>query len=128
VTLERRTVADVLDQGALANLLAMVGDDAAFVDELVDVYLADVPRQVGELSAALESADADALVRPAHTLKSTSQSLGGQHVADIAREIEQRGRSGSTDGVDALLAELDTALADLAAALGQARARRWASE
>jgi HPt (histidine-containing phosphotransfer) domain-containing protein len=121
-------MAEVLDQGAFADLLLMVGGDAAFVDELVDAYLDDAPRQIGELSAALKSADAEALVRPAHTLKSTSQSLGGRQVADLARQIEQRGRSGSTEGVDMLLAELETAAADLAAALGQARVQRWASE
>ena len=121
-------MADMLDQRALDSLLEMVGDDPAFLDELVDAYLADVPQQLSALHAALAASHADGLVRPAHTLKSTSQSLGGRRVADIAREIEQAGRSGSTDGVDALLAELETAEADLAAALGQARARRWASE
>jgi HPt (histidine-containing phosphotransfer) domain-containing protein len=121
-------MAEVLDQDTLARLLGTVGGDAAFVDELVDAYLAEVPRHVSELQDALAAGEAEGLVRPAHTLKSTSQSLGGQQVADIAREIEQRGRSGSTDGVDALLAELETSVEDLAAALGQARARRWASE
>jgi HPt (histidine-containing phosphotransfer) domain-containing protein len=121
-------VPDSLDQGVLGDLLAMVGDDAAFVDDLIDAYLADVPLSIGELSAALASGDAEALVRPAHTLKSAGQSIGGMQVADIAREIEQRGRSGNTDGVDALLAQLEAASADLAAALEQARARRWAKE
>jgi HPt (histidine-containing phosphotransfer) domain-containing protein len=121
-------VPEILDQRVLDDLLAMVGDDAAFVDELVDAYVADVPRSMGELSAALDSGHAEALVRPAHTLKSASQSIGGRQVADIAREIEQRGRSGSTNGVEALIAQLEAAGSDLAAALEQARARRWAKE
>jgi HPt (histidine-containing phosphotransfer) domain-containing protein len=118
-------MAEVLDHGALANLLAMVGDDAAFVDQLADAFIADAPLQVAELRTALEAAEAEALVRPAHTLKSTSQSLGGEQVAQLARAIEQQGRGGSTDGVEALLAELETAWANLAAALEEARARRW---
>lgn len=121
-------MADVLDQAALDDLIAMVGDDPAFVDELADAYLADVPQHVSDLRAALQAGEAEGLVRPAHTLKSTSLSLGGAHVAELARAIEERGRSGSLDGVPALLVELETAQADLASALGHARSRRWASE
>jgi HPt (histidine-containing phosphotransfer) domain-containing protein len=119
---------EVLDQGALDDLTAMVGDDPAFVDELVDAYLADAPLQEDEVRAALTAGEAEGLIRPAHTLKSTSLNLGGLRVAEIAREIEERGRTGSVDGVDALLADLATARGDLAAELERARARRWARE
>ena len=119
---------EVLDQRALDDLLAMVGDDPDFVDELVDEYLADVPRQEAALRAALDAGDAEGLVRPAHTLKGTSLNLGGQRVAAIAREIEAHGRVGELGAVRALLADLEAASGELAAALGQARARRWVGE
>ena len=119
---------EVLDQGALDNLIAMVGDDPEFVDELVDTYLADAPLQEDAIRAALTSGEAEGLVRPAHTLKSTSLNLGGLRVAEIARAIEERGRTGTIDGVDALLADLEVSRGDLAAELEQARARRWARE
>jgi HPt (histidine-containing phosphotransfer) domain-containing protein len=121
-------MAEVLDQDAIVTLLATVGDDPGFVDELVDAYLADVPQQISELHAALASGEAEGLVRPAHTLKSTSLSLGGSHVGELARAIEEQGRARSLDGVPELLQELETAQADLASALERARARGWASE
>ena len=117
---------ETLDQVALANLLAMVGNDPAFVDELVDEYLADAPQQASAVRAALDAGDAEGLVRPAHTLKGTSLSLGGVRVAEIAMAIEARGRAGDLDGIDVLLADLDAARIELAAALDQARAHRWA--
>jgi two-component system sensor histidine kinase/response regulator len=119
-------VPDTLDRVALANLLEMVGNDPAFVDELVDEYLADAPRQAAAVRAALDAGDPAGLVRPAHTLKGTSLNLGGVRVAEVARSIEERGRAGTLDGVEALLADLDAAGADLAQELGRARARRWA--
>ena len=116
---------DTLDQLALANLLEMVGNDPEFVDQLVDEYLADAPRQVAAVRTAFDARDAAGLVRPAHTLKGTSLGLGGVRVAGVAREIEEHGRAGTLDGVEVLLADLEVAGADLAEALETARARRW---
>jgi HPt (histidine-containing phosphotransfer) domain-containing protein len=119
-------MAETLDQGALDNLLAMVGDDPEFVDELVDAYLADAPLQEAAIRAALDAGDAEGVIRPAHTLKGTSLNLGGLRVAEIAREMEERARAGRLDGLPAMLSDLRVATAELAAALGEARARRWA--
>jgi HPt (histidine-containing phosphotransfer) domain-containing protein len=118
---------EVLDQRALDDLLAMVGNDPEFVDELVDAYLADAPLQEAAIRSALGSGDTEALVRAAHTLKSTSMSLGGRQVAEIARAIEERGRTGSVDDVGTSLSDLEAAGTELAAALQAARARRWTS-
>jgi HPt (histidine-containing phosphotransfer) domain-containing protein len=118
--------AETLDHDALDNLLAMVGNDPDFVDELVDAYLSDAPQQAGAIRSALDAGDAKSLVAPAHLLKGISLNLGGVRVADIARAIEEHGSAGQIDGVDALLADLEAAHAELAAALGHARARRWA--
>lgn len=120
-------MAEALDQGALENLLTMVGDDPEFVDELVDTYLADAPLQVAAIRSALDAGDAEGVVRPAHTLKGSSLNLGGLRVAGIAREIEERGRAGSLEGAAALLQDLRAANAELETALGDARARRWTS-
>jgi HPt (histidine-containing phosphotransfer) domain-containing protein len=98
-----------------------------FVVELVDAYLADAPQQVAAIRTALGEGDVEGLVRPAHTIKGSSLSLGGARVAEVARTIEERGRAGSLDGVDALVAHLDAASADLAGELARARARRWAA-
>lgn len=116
---------ETIDQLALARLLAMVGHDPDFVDELVDDYLAEAPQQAAAVRAALDAGDADGIVLPAHTLKGTSLNLGGVRVAEIARAIEERGRAGNLVGVDALLADLDLAYLEFAAALEQARALRW---
>ncbi|HET9851955.1 MAG TPA: Hpt domain-containing protein [Candidatus Limnocylindrales bacterium] len=118
-------MSEVLEEQALATLLEMVGDDPAFVDELVDAYLADVPVQEAALRDAAARASAVDLVRPAHTLKGASLNLGGTQAAEIAREIEQRARTGSVVGAEELIASLEEANSALEVALRDARERRW---
>jgi HPt (histidine-containing phosphotransfer) domain-containing protein len=87
----------VLDERILTEVLETTGDDSAFVRELVQTYLADTPTQLQAMTAAVESDDADALVRPAHTLKSSSATVGAMRLSSIARELEMAGRSGSVE-------------------------------
>ena len=118
---------EVLDQAALDSLLQAVGGDADFVDELVDTFLADVPQQLAELRAAVATGTAADAVRPAHTLKGTAGSIGARAVEALSRSIEEGARTGSGDGLEAQVGELERALADLETALAGARTRRWAA-
>lgn len=85
----------VLDEAVLEELRASVEGDRAFVVELIDAYLADGATHIEAIGAAVDAGDADALVRPAHTLKSSSATLGAARIATTARELEMLGRSGT---------------------------------
>jgi HPt (histidine-containing phosphotransfer) domain-containing protein len=87
----------ILDERILLELRATTGDDIGFVRELVETYLADTPSQLDAMTAAIESDDADALVRPAHTLKSSSATVGAMRLSSVARELEMSGRSGTLE-------------------------------
>jgi HPt (histidine-containing phosphotransfer) domain-containing protein len=87
----------VLDQGVLAELRASVGDDQEFLIELVQTYAAEGAANMDALVAAARARDCDAIVRPAHTLKSTSASLGAMRLSAICREIEAAGRESRAD-------------------------------
>ncbi len=95
----------ILDETALAELAASVGGDDAFVVELVETYLGDAPEQIAEIRAAAAANDADALVRPAHTLKSSSATVGAARLAARSRRLEMAGRSGAIED-DATLDDL----------------------
>ena len=107
----------VLDEAVLAELTSSVQDDRPFVVELVNAYLADGPAQVDAIEAAVAANDAAALVRPAHTLKSSSATVGAQRLAAASRELEMVGRSGSVDSASAasLRADWEAAVAALQA-------------
>ena len=118
----------VLDPAALAELSASTGDDTAFVVELVETYLSDATGLLDAIGAAIAAGDADALVRPAHTLKSSSATVGARRLAETSRRLEFAGRSGALDdaaGADgaAVVADWEAARAALEAWLGEARAR-----
>jgi len=87
----------VLDEAVLAELKETTGDDPAFVRDLIETYLADVPVQLEGIDGAIAASDADALVRPAHTLKSSSVTLGAMRLGEISRTLEMTGRSGALD-------------------------------
>jgi HPt (histidine-containing phosphotransfer) domain-containing protein len=104
----------IVDVRILAELIATTGDDIGFVRELVETYLADTPAQVDAISAAVEADDAAGLVRPAHTLKSSSATVGAMRLSSVARDLEMAGRSGRLD--PAARASLDAARSEWKAA------------
>lgn len=97
--------APLLDAGVLAELRAATGEDDAFIAELVETYVAEGETNMAALLAAAGSGNCDAIVRPAHSLKSTSASLGAMRLSAICRAIEEAGRA-SQSGTLAADAEL----------------------
>jgi HPt (histidine-containing phosphotransfer) domain-containing protein len=85
----------VLNESILDELRASVGDDRAFVVDLIQAYLSDGEKHVADVEAAIAAGDAASLVRPAHTLKSSSATVGADSLAAAARELELAGRSGT---------------------------------
>ena len=118
----------VLDDGVLQEVLEATGGDREFVRELIDTYLTDAPEQLGAMTAAIDADDPAALVRPAHTLKSSSATVGAMRLAAVARELEMAGRSGllepsAQEQLDAARTEWDAARQALGAWLGGASAQ-----
>lgn len=94
----------MIDETVLEELKASVAGDTAFVADLVTAYIADSTGQVAAIEAALGAGDAAALVRPAHTLKSSSATLGATELAGTARTLEMAAREGNLEDPDALQA------------------------
>ena len=113
-----------LDQSAFDHLLEITGNDLEFVDELIDTYLDDASLQLEAMRAAAASGDAAALVRPAHSLKSSSANVGAMALADICRELEAAARTGAVPDATERVADCDQAFADVRSALLEARAAR----
>ncbi len=114
-----------LDPAALSDMLHAVGDDVAFVGDIVDTYLADAGAQLTGMDAALAAGDLDTLGRHAHTLKGNSRTVGATALAEIAAGLEAQARAG--DLVDAEV-QIRAAAAEfdrVAAGLEDARRRGW---
>jgi HPt (histidine-containing phosphotransfer) domain-containing protein len=115
----------VLHEAILAELSASVQGDRAFVVELINAYLADGPAHVDAIEAAVAADDAAALVRPAHTLKSSSATVGAQRLAAVSRDLEMAGRSGSVGAALAatVRADWEAAVAALGAWVAREESR-----
>ena len=83
----------ILDSAVLDELRASVGGDEAFIQELVETYVTEGAANLEEMVAAAAALDPAAIVRPAHTLKSSSASLGAMRLSEICRAIEEAGRA-----------------------------------
>jgi signal transduction histidine kinase/DNA-binding response OmpR family regulator/HAMP domain-containing protein len=114
---------EVLDRAVLQRLHADLGDDnPALVGELIELYLADSPKLLAKLQAAVTGDVADAVFVLAHTLKSTSANLGAGPLAAVCGELEAAARSGRlTDGAEQLR-QIEVGYPPVAAALLALRA------
>ena len=91
----------VLDQGVLAELRVATGDDEAFIIDLVETYVTEGAASMSGLLEAAAAKDCPAIVRPAHSLKSTSASVGAMRLSVICRSIEEDGRASRSDSLRA---------------------------
>jgi HPt (histidine-containing phosphotransfer) domain-containing protein len=95
----------VVDPEAIDRLLEMTGGDPEFLRELITTYVEDGAAQLVAMRAAVDKGDPEALVRPAHSLKSNSASMGAEHLATLCRALETDARAGRLDGAGERVAE-----------------------
>jgi CheY-like chemotaxis protein len=93
-----------IDPAVFARLTSQMG--GPFVAELIDTFRADARELIATLRRALGEADVDAFRRAAHSLKSTSESLGAGGLAALARELETAARAGRLEGAAPRLEQL----------------------
>jgi HPt (histidine-containing phosphotransfer) domain-containing protein len=113
-----------IDKATFANLLDMTGGDQAFVDELVDTYLAEGDRLVQDLLVAAEAGAIEDMIRPAHSMKSSSLNVGALELGELCRALEENARSGFVEDPVARADGIKVAFADARAALLEERLRR----
>ncbi len=87
----------------LARLAEISGGDAEFEREIAGEFLGQARELFEEAARALETCDAAALRRVAHTLKGSSRTVGADGLARLAAELEELAAE-STQGAAPALA------------------------
>jgi HPt (histidine-containing phosphotransfer) domain-containing protein len=113
-----------LDAQALARLAELdPGGKAGLLQRVLGTYKLSLSRLLEQLRAARTGPDTQALRHVAHTLKSSSASVGALTLSALCASVEARVRDGQLDGldgeVDALVAEGERVLAGLTATAPQ---------
>jgi signal transduction histidine kinase/DNA-binding response OmpR family regulator/pSer/pThr/pTyr-binding forkhead associated (FHA) protein/HPt (histidine-containing phosphotransfer) domain-containing protein len=99
---------EVLDRRVLKSIRNMAGTKAeSLVAELIAIYLEDSPQLLHLIREAVLTDNPDSLRRSAHTLRSSSASLGSINLSKLCKELENLGRSGTTIGAVEQLEQLE---------------------
>ena len=90
----------------LNGFLEFVGADEAVAEEIVAVFLEDLPGRVESLQEALERSDATAVSRAAHALKGSLSTFGARRAQQLAASLEAAGQDGRLDSAAPTFAQL----------------------
>ena len=101
---------EVFDRAAALDL--MEGDEE-LLDELVALFLEEVPPRLQELHAALTAAETNKLERIAHGIKGAASNLGAEAIRAAALALEQIGGAADLTAAPAALTRLEEELARL---------------
>lgn len=119
--IEGTTARPVLDAACMAELRALDPDGKAqLVKRVLATYQASLAKLVGQLREARADGTWDQVSRVAHTLKSSSASIGALALSTLCAEIERLLRAGDSAGADALLDRFHAEVARVEIAVGQA--------
>ena len=100
-----------------AAVLERFGGDADMVQQLVEIFLEEYPKQLAKVRAAIDSGDAAVLRRTAHTLKGSVGTFAEGAGYHTALWLENMGRNSDLGQCEEAWTALETAVHDLVAVL-----------
>jgi len=99
---------EVIDRETFERFRREVGADE-FVAQFVGIYLSELDGRLDGIRRGREVGDAELLTRLAHTLKSTSATVGALTLAERCRALEAEGANPSTPAVASLIEDVRAA-------------------
>ena len=94
----------IFDRAALRERFM---DEEEIVQEIIETFLVDTPKQIEALRSHLAAGNAAGVAFQAHTLKGASANVGGEALRSLACEIETASKAGDLHSVAARMYELD---------------------
>ena len=87
-----------------------VGGDMELLVQLVEMFLAGLPKYRDEIASAIAATDSKALLHAAHSLKGMLGILAARGGHELALRLEKLGHSGELAEAQEVLSELDIEL------------------
>ena len=91
----------------IQNLADNLGLDVEDVNELLELYIETTSADLNELKAAVNAGNAEEVHQKSHSIKGSSGNLGLNELYEAAKEIDDRARANSLDGLDLLVQAFD---------------------
>ena len=101
----------------IKRLLNTVDGDWSLLEEVVDLYFTDAPKQIARMAESIEQKDPLNLREAAHSLKGASGAFGKNNVYELALNLEKAGQEKELSQAPSLLKQLKEALIFLENAL-----------
>ena len=114
---------EVLDARVLTSIGGNSGLASPLVERLLTLFRQEAIKLVHGIENALATEDQEALLRQSHTLKSSSASIGGFALSQVARDIEHCARQSELAEAGDLTGVLRTECDRLMLALDDLRPR-----
>lgn len=89
----------ILDADSIAGARSILKEK---FDDMLNIYIANCWEYVEEIRLAINNNDPKSVIRPAHTLKSTSKQMGAVKLAAIALDVESAARDIQGQGLSIL--------------------------
>jgi CheY-like chemotaxis protein/HPt (histidine-containing phosphotransfer) domain-containing protein len=106
--LDRFSHLDHLNYKTLESLRSMVREgQPSLLEKVIRLYMESTPKLMETIRHSITLGDAAAMQGAAHSLKSTSGNLGAVMLAELCKELEAMGRTGTTDNAILLLPLLE---------------------
>jgi CheY-like chemotaxis protein len=113
-----------VDLATLEALRALADEDQPdFLQEVIEVYLHDMPPRLNALREAVLRSDAPAVMQTAHAVKGSSRTIGAEQLARLSGELEDLGGAGMTPNGEPLLQAIEAAFECVRLQLYSLRAR-----
>ena len=107
-----------LNQEALAELRELQQETGSdLLRQLLTSYLNTTPGLLENIRQGMAQQDAKAVYMAAHTLKSSSAYVGASILTELAKDLEAIGRTGSLQGAEALVQQVEVVYPQIEALL-----------
>ncbi|MFW6358953.1 MAG: response regulator, partial [Chroococcales cyanobacterium] len=117
----RSQLGSPIDLHAFQSLKAGMGNIGELIVEVIDTYLADSDMLLQRLKKGIEEGNAKAIQEAAHSLKSSSASLGVTGLFHLCVELETKAKAGLTEGSEELFHKIQSEYQRVEAFLQQQR-------
>ncbi|MEM9135946.1 MAG: response regulator [Cyanobacteria bacterium P01_F01_bin.42] len=98
---------NLMDYAALKETIGVMGmEPRECIEMLLEIFLDETNTLVDTMQSAISEGDANALNFAAHTLKSSSASLGAIALSQQCRDLEQMGRAGDLSQADTVISDV----------------------
>ncbi len=77
-----------------AGFLERVMGDEDIAEQIVEVFLDDIPKQIESLKQALEASDSETFHRVVHGIKGAAANVGGEALRELAAQVEKACKEG----------------------------------